>query len=424
MLSRIIVLTLATLVILALLSVIPVALAVSAPISARPLTNTHFERTGARKERGKYLTEGLLQCFVCHSERDWTKPGAPPIPALKGAGLLFHNEPGYILAAPNITPDVQTGAGSWTDDMFARAIREGVGHDGRALHPLMWYDSFVFLTDEDLASVVLYLRSIPAIHHSMPHRVLPAKVEAMISNNPRSLTKEIPPPDASTPAGRGEYLVAVADCIGCHTAWEAPSDPGFFGGGNLIEREKHSAFSANLTQDPSGIPYYTPEFFAEVIRTGSAKARKLSPIMPWIVFKNLNDQDLNAIFACLLDVSPVHHTVTNDEPPTQCVACGQKHGGGERNRKKEVIPVKVDASIYAVYAGEYRYPWGDTVTISTQTGHLFLESGSDKIEILPLSSTKFDAAGLPGAIDFVRDKTGKVLYISEHTPYGKAIKVK
>ena len=92
-------------------------------------------RTPERVERGRYLSEGLLQCFVCHSERDWKKPGAPPIPAMKGAGTCG----AAGLTAPNLTPDNETGTGTWTDDMLIRAIREGISHDGRVLHRQMWY---------------------------------------------------------------------------------------------------------------------------------------------------------------------------------------------------------------------------------------------------------------------------------------------
>ena len=97
--------------------------------TARSLRDITVPRTPERVERGKYLSEGLLQCFVCHSERDWKKPGAPPIPALKGAGQVWPGRP--WLTAPNLTPDNETGSGTWTDDMLIRAIREGVGHDGR-----------------------------------------------------------------------------------------------------------------------------------------------------------------------------------------------------------------------------------------------------------------------------------------------------
>ena len=77
---------------LALIAVMPVAAGVAAepPLPRqRPLTDVKFEATGQRLDRGRYLTEHLLQCFICHSERDWKQPGAPPIAARKGAGVVL-----------------------------------------------------------------------------------------------------------------------------------------------------------------------------------------------------------------------------------------------------------------------------------------------------------------------------------------------
>ena len=128
----------------------------------RPLTNIKYERTAARLKRGEYLATGLLECFMCHSERDWKLPGAPPITSMLGSGKILYEDSTMRIAPPNITPDKETGAGTWTDDMFARAIREGVGHDGRALSLDMPYNNFKRLSDEDLASVIVYIRSLPA----------------------------------------------------------------------------------------------------------------------------------------------------------------------------------------------------------------------------------------------------------------------
>ena len=72
------------------------------------------------------------------------------------------------IVAPNITPDRETGVGSWTDDQLARAIREGIGHNGQALFYLMPYESYSHLSDEDLASVVVYLRSLKPVYHVVP----------------------------------------------------------------------------------------------------------------------------------------------------------------------------------------------------------------------------------------------------------------
>ena len=129
---------------------------------SRPLTARTFERTPARLVRGRYLVSGLPNCFKCHSQHE---PGGEPLPEKMGAGT-GETIPGLGLQMtfPNLTPDVQTGAGSWTDDMFARAIREGIGHDGRALVPIMRYEDFRQMSDEDVAAVVVSVRSIPAVH--------------------------------------------------------------------------------------------------------------------------------------------------------------------------------------------------------------------------------------------------------------------
>ena len=91
--------------------------------------------------------------------------------------------------------------------------------------------------------------------------------------------------------------------------------------------------SANLTPDPSGIPYYDVALFTEVLRTGHAKARSINQIMPWHAFGGMTDEDIAAIFANLTALKPVTHRVTNDEsvPPTFCRLCRQRHGYGDRN---------------------------------------------------------------------------------------------
>src|SRR5579863_1588492 len=134
-------------------------------------------RTPERMARGKYLVESVLQCFGCHSEIDFTKRPAVPVPGKKGGGFVFPNvelgltEPNRIVA-PNISPDPDYGAGKWKDADFVRALRRGIGHDGRTLFPLMPYPFFRNLSDEDLAAAIVYVRSIPAVHIERPKRVL------------------------------------------------------------------------------------------------------------------------------------------------------------------------------------------------------------------------------------------------------------
>ena len=109
---------------------------------ARPLTDRRFEPTPARLERGDYLVRNVTGCLFCHSELDPSIEGLPVKAGHAGAGRPFTAEDMPWLTAPNLTPDQETGAGAWTDDMLARAIREGIGHDGRTLFPMMPYQNY------------------------------------------------------------------------------------------------------------------------------------------------------------------------------------------------------------------------------------------------------------------------------------------
>src|SRR6185503_8436730 len=104
-------------------------------------------------------------------------------------------------SSPNITPDVETGAGSWTDEQFVRAIREGIGHDGRRLFPMMPYLNFREMSDEDLASVIVYIRSLEPVRNQLPKTVLPEPVKGMLPPH-QPITAAVPQPDMSNPVAR------------------------------------------------------------------------------------------------------------------------------------------------------------------------------------------------------------------------------
>ncbi|HZO99416.1 MAG TPA: c-type cytochrome [Terriglobia bacterium] len=301
---------------------------------ARPLTDRKFERTPERLARGKYLVEGL-GCFDCHGEHDWTKHDAPLIEGTRGAGYAsfpMSGLPGRVVP-PNISPDPETGAGNWTDDQLARAIREGIGHDGRALFPFMPYPGMAQLSDEDLASMIVYLRSLPPVRKALPKTEIILPVRYLIRNVPQPITSPVPQPDLSTPVKRGQYLVTISACADCHTP-QRKGEPirGLeFAGGFILEGPWGRVASANITPDPSGISYYDEAMFLEMIRTGYVKARKINQIMPWWHFRDLTDEDLKGIFAHLRTFKPVQHRVDNTEPPTLCRICGFSHGAGKLN---------------------------------------------------------------------------------------------
>jgi mono/diheme cytochrome c family protein len=300
---------------------------------ARPLTTRQFERTPERLARGKYLVEGVVNCYDCHSGLPSQPPtaGVAPVFTKEGAGRVFIEEGNLRVVAPNITPDRETGAGTWTDDQIARAIREGIGHDGRTLFPAMPYRDFYYLSDEDLASIIVYLRSRESIHNELPKTQVPFPLSRLINSGPEPVN-ETAVKTFPNAAERGRYLAQIASCGDCHTPVDKAHRPlpGMeFAGGAPIE--DFPAASANITPDPSGIGYYDEALFIKALRTGHVGARALSPPMPWWNFRNMTDEDLKALFAYLRTVKPVHHRVDNSETATRCKVCNGNHGAGAEN---------------------------------------------------------------------------------------------
>jgi len=300
----------------------------------RALTNRTFEATPARLERGRYMVNAVYGCLGCHSEQDPDAPGTP-LTAKLGAGTLFGEGselPGKIYA-PNLTPDKETGSGTWTDDTLARAIREGIGHDGRALFPLMPYMNYREMPDEDLASVIVYLRTLAPVRNPLPQSEIIFPVKYLMRSAPEPVTAPVAMPDLSDQVKRGAFLVRMASCGDCHTPQErGQRKAGFeYAGGLLFTTPKATVMAANITPDASGISYYDEDLFVQAIRTGKVKARSLSPIMPWHFYRNMTDQDVKAVYAYIRTLKPVKHTVDNAESLTDCKLCGMKHGGGDRN---------------------------------------------------------------------------------------------
>jgi mono/diheme cytochrome c family protein len=300
--------------------------------SARALTDRKFESTPQRLERGKYLTSG---CRYCHSPHDWNAPGTPYMAGMEFSGEQepYADLPGRIVAS-NLTPDKETGAGNWTDDMFARAIREGIGHDGRTLFPLMPYVNFRELSDEDIASIVVYLRSVPPVHHELPATEIIFPVKYLIRTVPQPLTAPVPDilPDANNPK-YAAHMAKIAGCADCHTPTVQGEEVKGMGmaGGEPFRGPWGYVASANITPDDTGIKNYTQDIFIQVLRSGLVNGQALSPVMPTMAYKELNDMDLTAIYHYLRSVPAVEHRVDNSLPPTDCKLCRQRHGGGDKN---------------------------------------------------------------------------------------------
>lgn len=295
----------------------------------RALTDRTFQRTPERLARGRYLVNGIGECFACHGPYQENVPGWPPVPGKEGSGMDL----GTGGIAANLTPDVDTGIGNWTDDMLARAIREGVGHDGHLLDPMiMPYEFYRSMSDEDLASIIVYLRSLSPTRNALPTM---RTRDDIVAPYAVPIYAPVLMPDISTQLKRGEYLVHLGACQWCHTVRDKNRQSlaglEFAGGDFITPGPDVHVTSANLTPDPSGISYYDEGLFLTVMHTGRVGARKLNPVMPWWFFGHMTDDDLKAIFAYLCTLKPVHHRVDNTEPIAYCRICRHKHHGGALN---------------------------------------------------------------------------------------------
>jgi mono/diheme cytochrome c family protein len=117
-------------------------------------------------ERGKYLAT-LGDCIDCHTpgyflgEADMTR-------YLAGSDVGFRLGDLGVFVGPNLTPDRETGLGSWTDEQIATALTTGKRPDGRILAPIMPWHALAHLTKPDLAALIAYLRSLPPVSHKVP----------------------------------------------------------------------------------------------------------------------------------------------------------------------------------------------------------------------------------------------------------------
>src|SRR6202521_2936530 len=172
-----------------------------------PPASIVVDKSPERIERGRYLYTTLADCDSCHAEHDYTRLYSPIVGSArgKGAAIQFQGLPGRIVAS-NITPDPETGIGAWTDGEKIRAIREGIGKDGRALHPTMPYPSYRYMSDQDVQALVAYMDQLPPIRNPLPKTELPAAVLKAIQRVPRPVRDPVPPPPPGNQASAGEYL--------------------------------------------------------------------------------------------------------------------------------------------------------------------------------------------------------------------------
>ena len=327
---------------------------------------------------------------------------------------MFRDDETGRLVAPNLTPDEETGAGRWTDDMLARAIREGVGHDGRGLGLPMYWASFASLSDEDLASVIVYLRSLPPVRNELPDRRLTVEAEEERAAGAVPLDGPVAPRDFQEPWQLGQYMVELGDCMGCHTSWYTDPIPGLGGGGNRVisqDEDGLPVFSRNITPDSTGIGGWSREDFRWAMRTG--KGGDLHPVMRWPLFARMTDTELDAIYDVLFLMEPVRHVVGNRVPPTRCEVCGQMHGLGEVNLAWEPLTGRpLDPGEADAFLGRYAGRWG-TLEVRRIEGALHAAWEDDPpAPLFWQGGDRFRATiGWRSTLRFLRDERGRVVAV-------------
>ena len=216
---------------------------------ARPLTDRTFEPGPARIERGRYLTEHLLQCFVCHSERDWDAPGAPPIAGRKGAGVVMSERADRRIVAPNITPDPRDRCRP-LDRRHARP-RHSRRHRARWPGPVLGH--VVPVLRRPVRRGPGRGRRVPAHLAAGAQCAAADRAARPKSRQPtpgvhKPITAPVAGPAPGDTKALGRYLIGVADCTGCHSAWEAPRNPGSARRGQRNRSRHAHAHSAAISR--------------------------------------------------------------------------------------------------------------------------------------------------------------------------------
>lgn len=233
--------------------------------------------------------------------------------------------PSYSL---NITHDADHGIGNWTDGEIYYFLRTGIHKDGHWSPPFM--PKFPLMADEDLYSIIAWLRSDDPSLAADPHEYPPnqwnflVKFLSNIAIGPPEYPKSaIAIPDSNDQVAFGRYVADnLCACYACHSADFTKQDPihpekslGFYGGGNpMLNLEGEVVPSANITMDKeTGIGTWTEEQFIEAVKFG--KNPKGGPLhYPMFPHTTLNDKEVKAIWAYLKTVPALHNEVKRYQP--------------------------------------------------------------------------------------------------------------
>jgi mono/diheme cytochrome c family protein len=242
---------------------------------------------------GRYLSI-LSDCASCHTVPQKNQPFAGGRPIETPFGKIV---------APNITPDMETGIGSWTDDQFDRAVRKGIGRNGERLYPAMPFNAYTKMSREDVLAIRAYLNTVTAVYNPVVADTLPFPFSIRTSMRVWDglYFKEgeyVADPHKSAEWNRGAFLVdGPAHCGACHT-------PKTFLGGDktaqYLQGSPLQGWSApNITNDSrTGLGGWSVDDVAAYLKTGHNRITAATGPMAEAVdlsTSRMTDDDVNAI---------------------------------------------------------------------------------------------------------------------------------
>ena len=275
--------------------------------------------TSAEKvERGRYLAYHVMMCADCHSVRDFSQFSGPPKPGTEFAGgEVFDRTMGFPgkFISPNITP---AGIGDWTDGEIFRLITTGVNRDGDPIFPVMPYHNFGKMDPEDIESVIAFLRTLEPVETDHPKSEVDFPFNFILRTMPQEPSFTIKPP-ASDIEAYGEYMFTAAACGECHTKFEKGKFVGPLGGGGRVFNfpDGSTIRTPNLTPHETGIMRFSREEFIERFKMytdtsyvlPAVKPGEFQTMMPWVMYSDMTEADLSAIYDYLLTLEPYDNPV-------------------------------------------------------------------------------------------------------------------
>lgn len=257
----------------------------------------------AQIARGKYLATAA-DCSACH-----TATNGKPF----GGGFAVSTPFGQIYGT-NISSDPEYGIGSWSEDEFVAAVRDGVGKGGKQLYPAMPYDAFSKMRREDVLAIRAYLLALPAVHVASPETQLGFPYNQRWGlrfwkwlNLDKGALK--PDPAQSPQWNNGRYLVeALAHCGTCHTPRNITK--GMDNGSPLSGGDLGGWMAWNITPDKNaGIGDWSEKQLVTYLKTGfvAGRASASGPMAEAVEhsLQYLPDSDLQDIALYLRSVKPV-----------------------------------------------------------------------------------------------------------------------